>query len=164
VPDDVLAMGRTPGVDALRLYRLPGDGSEPVLVSETPVTRWSLLQVSADGLWAATGTEDLRLVIISLRDGATFPVPRTPQGTTPQSWSPEGQLWVTEEDRRGSTRLLRIEPHTGDVLEERTVGPAELGGANTILMLAMTPDGKKLAFTYERSLSSLFVVRGLEQR
>jgi tRNA A-37 threonylcarbamoyl transferase component Bud32 len=163
-PNEVLAMGRTPGVDAFRLYRLPGDGSEPVVVSETPLTTWSFLQVSADGLWAAAGTEDLRLVIISLRDGATFPVPRTPQGTTPRSWSPEGQLWVTEEDRRGATRLLRIEPHTGDVLEERTVGPAELGGANTILMLAMTPDGKKLAFTYERSLSSLFIVRGLGQR
>ncbi len=163
-PDEVLAMGRPPGVDAFRLYRLPGDGSEPILVSKTPVTRWAYLQVSADGLWAAAGTEDLRLVIISLRDGATFPVPRTPQRTTPRSWSPEGHLWVTEEDRRGATRLLRIEPHTGDVLEERTVGPADLGGASNIGTLAMTPDGKKLAFTYERSVSSLFIVRGLEQR
>ena len=162
-PNQVLAIGRTPGVDAFRLYRLPGDGSKPVLVSETPVTR-SYFQVSADGLWAAASTEDLRLVIISLRDGATFPVPRTPQRTTPQRWSPEGQLWVTEEDRRGATRLLRLEPHTGDVLEERTVGPAEREGATTIRMLAMTPDGKKLAFTYDRSLSSLFIVRGLDQR
>jgi serine/threonine protein kinase/Tol biopolymer transport system component len=162
-PNQVLAIGRTPGVDAFRLYRLPGDGSKPVLVSETPVTR-SYFQVSADGLWAAASTEDLRLVIISLRDGAAFPVPRTPQRTTPQRWSPEGQLWVTEEDRRGATRLLRLEPHTGDVLEERTVGPAEREGATTIRMLAMTPDGKKLAFTYDRSLSSLFIVRGLEQR
>jgi eukaryotic-like serine/threonine-protein kinase len=163
-PNEVLAMGRTPGVDAFRLFRLPADGSEPVLVSETPVTGWSHLQVSTDGLWAAAGTEDLRVVIISLRDGATFPVPRTPQRTTPWSWSPEGHLWVTEEDRRGATRLLRIEPHTGDVLEERTVGPADLGGASNIGTLAMTPDGKKLAFTYERSVSSLFIVRGFEQR
>ncbi len=163
-PSEVLAMGRTPGVDALRLYRLPGDGSEPVLVSDTPVTGRSFLQVSADGLWAAAGTEDLRLVIISLRDGATFPVPRTPQRTTPWSWTAEGHLWVTEEDGRGTTRLLRIEPHTGDVLEVRIVGPAELGGASNIWTLAMTPDGKKLAFTDERSASSLFIVRGLEQR
>jgi hypothetical protein len=127
------------------------------------VTRFCF-QVSADGLWAAASTEDLRLVIISLRDGATFPVPRTPQSTTPWSWSPEGQLWVTEDDGRGATRLLRLEPHTGDVLEERTVGPAERGGASTIRMLAMTPDGKKLAFTYDRSVNSLFIVRGLEQR
>ena len=163
-PNEVLAMGRTPGVDAFRLYRLPGDGSKPVLVSKTPVTRKSYLQVSSDGLWAAASTEDLRLVIISLRDGATFPVPRTPQSTTPWSWSPEGQLWVTEEDGRGATRLLRLEPRTGDVLEERPVRPAERGSANTIRMLAMTPDGKKLAFTYDRSVSSLFIVRGLEQR
>ena len=106
----------------------------------------------------------LRLVIISLRDGATFPVPRTPQRTTPWSWTAEGHLWVTEEDGRGATRLLRIEPHTGDVLEVRIVGPADLGGASNIWTLAMTPDGKKLAFTDERSASSLFIVRGLEPR
>ena len=163
-PDEVLAMGRTPGVDALRLYRLPGDGSEPVLVSETPVTRWSLLQVSADGLWAAAGTEDLRLVIISLRDGATFPVPRTPRARRRGAGRRRASSGSPRRTVGARPVCSGIEPHTGDVLEERTVGPAEVGGASTIGMIAMTPDGKKLAFTYERSVSSLFIVRGLEQR
>jgi Tol biopolymer transport system component len=160
----VLVVARAPGEDRLHLYHLDEGAAGPARVSDAALSTTVYLQISPDGRWAAALDENLRLVVISLQDGATRQVPYA--GTDlaiPRSWSPDGNLWVTEGGRSVSalTRLLRLDPRTGKVLEVRTIGPADRGGAGPLSDVVLSPDGRQIAFLYTRVVSSLQIVRGL---
>jgi hypothetical protein len=47
------------------------------------------------------------------------------------------------------------------VLEERSVGPIDSSGATRINGLALTPDGRSVAFSYRHTVGSLHILRGL---
>jgi hypothetical protein len=47
------------------------------------------------------------------------------------------------------------------VLEERSIGPAYRGGAGPIGDVALSSDGREIAFHYDRRLLSLYVASGL---
>jgi hypothetical protein len=161
---EAVVTGRAPGDSHVRLYRLGRDASSPVPVSDTALSYRGRLEISRDGRWAAAMDEDLRLVIISMEDGTALPVPRTgTDAVVPRSWSPEGNLWVTETGRElgARARLILLEPRTGKVLEERSIGPSDSGGAGTLVDLVLSPDGRKVAFTYGRKVGSLYIARGL---
>jgi len=162
----VLVVARAPGEDRLYLYRLAADASGPARVSNTALSTTAFLQVSPDGRWAAALDENLKLAVISLHDGATRQVPYAGADLAIlRGWSADGSLWVTEGGRSVSapTRLLRLDPRTGKVLEERNIGPADRGGAGPLDDVALSPDGRKVAFKYVRNLSSLQIVRGLRR-
>ena len=161
---EALVTARAPGENHVRLYRLGGDATGRAPVSNTALNFRGRLQVSRDGRWAAAMDEDLRLVVISLQDGTTRSVPGTGADTmVPRSWSPEGNLWVTEagRDLGARARLVLLEPRTGKVLEERSVGPSDSGGAGTLVDLVLSPDGRNVAFTYGRNVGSLYIARRL---
>jgi hypothetical protein len=160
----VLVVARAPGEDRLHLYRLAAGASGPARVSDTALSTTAFLQVSPDGHWAAALDEDLKLAVISLPDGVTRQVPYA--GTDLailRGWSADGTLWVTEGGRSRSapTRVLRLDPRTGKVLEERNIGPADRGGAGPLEDVVLSPDGRQVAFKYVRELSTLQIVRGL---
>jgi len=81
----------------------------------------------------------------------------------PRGWSTEGHLWVTEGGRtsRPRTRLLRVDPRSGRVLEEWNIGLAYPGGAGPILEVVLSSDGREIAFNYDRRLHRLYVASGL---
>ena len=56
-----------------------------------------------------------------------------------------------------------MDSDSGKVLEERSVGPADRGGASPVIDVAVSSDGQGLAFTYVRRLGTLYLVRGLGQ-
>ena len=159
----LLVLARPPGKGPFHLLRLPEDGSAPAQLGDTDFGSQPFLQVSPDGLWAAAMTSDLRVVTVSTRDGATRPVELG--GTelvVPHGWSRDGHLWVTQggSTSRARTRLLRVNPRTGKVLEERSIGPADPGGASPLHDVVLSPDGRDIAFGYGRYLGRLFVVSG----
>jgi len=161
--EDVLVSGRAPGDAHVRLYRLVGDATAPVRVSDAALSTLTLLQASADGRWAAVTDEDLRLVVISVQDGTVLVVPRLGAKVVPRGWSAGGGLWVTEGGTSpgARARLLRLDPRTGTLLEERSIGPSDPGGAIGLVDLVLTPDGRQIAFTYRRTIGSLSIARGL---
>src|SRR5262249_35848153 len=93
---EVLAIGRAPGEAHAHLYHLAANASTPARISDEPLSMRGRLQVSPDGRWASAVSEDSRLVLISLQDGATRTVPQMETGAIPCGWSPDGSLWVTE--------------------------------------------------------------------
>jgi hypothetical protein len=121
------------------------------------------LQLSPDGRWAAALDDQHRVVLISLERGTSEVLPRQSKDPVPRGWSPRGGLWITEAapTAAGRTRLLRVEPRTGAVLEERSVGPADPGGAGPLQDVALSRDEKTVAFEFARNLDTLFIVRDL---
>jgi hypothetical protein len=122
------------------------------------------LELSQDGRQAAALDEQLRTVLISLADGTArrLPLPSR-ELVVPHGWSREGQLWVTEggSSRQARARLLRVDPQSGTVLEERSVGPTDPGGATPVGDVVLSADGREVAFSYYRDLGKLYIVRGL---
>ena len=122
------------------------------------------LELSQDGRWAAALDEDQRAVVVSLADGTARRLPLASRELViPRGWSREGQLWVTEggSSRQARTRLLRVEPQSGRVLEERIVGPTDPGGVTQVDDVVLSADGREVAFSYLRDLGKLYIVRGL---
>jgi hypothetical protein len=72
---------------------------------------------------------------------------------------------VAERSRadRAEARLLRLNPETGKVLQERMLRPDDPGGASVLLEVVVSPDGQKVAFSYVRWVVSLAILRGLER-
>ena len=157
----LLVIARTPPETDFRLYRLADDGSKPARVTEAPLGGG--LRVSQDGRRAAALDSNRRLVIVSLRDGTTLSVPSAHADAVPHGWAPDGSLWLGQggDHAPARLRLFRVDLVTGKVLEERSVGPTDSTGAAAILALALTPDGRSVAFTYWHRLGSLYIVRGL---
>lgn len=159
----LLGIARGSGKGPALLYRLPEDGSPPAKISDVPLSPFGYLQLSPDGRWAAALDDQHRVVVISLARGTTEVLPRQSKDPVPRGWSPRGGLWITEAalTAGGRTRLLRVEPRTGAVLEERTVGPADPGGAGPLQDVVLSRDEKTVAFEFLRHLDTLFIVRGL---
>ena len=157
----LLVIGRTPPESDARLYRLADDGSKPARVTDAPLL--VPLQVSQDGRRAAALDSNRRLIIVALRDGATLSVPSGQADAVPRGWAPDGSLWLSQGGDRAPARLrlFRVDVRTGRVLEERSVGPTDSSGAADITYVALTPDGRSVAFTYRHTLGSLYIVRGL---
>jgi len=160
----VLVVARPPGGGPFHLFRLREDGSAPVQLGNTEFASQPYLQVSADGRWAAALTSEFRAVVVSTGDGTVRPVPfEETELVVPRGWSRTGDLWVTQggSTSRARTRLLRVDVPTGRVLEERSIGPIDPGGASALHDVVLSPDGRDVAFGYSRSLGRLLVVSGV---
>jgi Tol biopolymer transport system component len=157
----VLVVGRSPRDEHFGLYLLAGDDSPALPIGKAMLRDWPL-RISRDGRWAAAMDEDLRTVIISVRDGSIRPVPGMDAGAVmPRGWAPDGTLWISG-TAGFPAPLLRLEPETGKVLETRTLRPDDPGSASLLLDVAVSPDGRQIAFSYQRWVLSLAILRGLE--
>jgi hypothetical protein len=81
----------------------------------------------------------------------------------PRSWTLSGDLWITEGGRtaRARTPLLRVNARSGEMLERRSIGPADPTGATALVDVVVSPDGSEVAFTYGRFLGNLYLAQGL---
>jgi Tol biopolymer transport system component len=161
----VLLAGRSPDTAQFHLYQL-SEGRSLKKVSNVPVGADGFLQVSPDGRFAAFLDEDAGALVLSLRDGTSRAVPRV--GTElliPEGWSGPGQLWMLlgAGSRQAQNRLLRIELESGRVLERRMITPSDPGGAGPIRDVVFSRDGRTTAYSYVRSIDTLYVSRGLGQ-
>ena len=145
------------------LYRFKEGGSAPEKISNARLSRIGCLQISSDEGWAAALDQQLRVAVISIQDGTATVLPRNSGQSVPRGWSRRGGLWITEVGPRTGSRtpLLRVDPRTGAVLEERTVGPADPAGAGPVQDVVLSADEKSVVFEYSRRLKTLLIVRGL---
>src|SRR5262249_31720322 len=145
------------------LFVLPQDGSAATRLSDAPVISRRVLQLSPHARWAATLDKNEALVLFSSKDGSESRLPEAGADAVPRGWSAEGHLWGTRGGDRtpASARLLRFDVEHRRLLEERTVGPIEIGGTVYLRDVAISPDGRSTAFVYSRTLGYLYVLRGL---
>jgi len=164
----LLATSRDASDADYHLVVFPQDGSPATRLSDTPVLGLGrrILHLSPDDRWAATLDKNEILVLFSTKDGSVSRLPEAGADAVPRGWSAEGHLWVTRGgDRTPATaRLLRFDVERRRPLEERTVGPTETSGTIYLRDVAISPDGRSVAFVYTRNLGYLYVLRGLLQQ
>ncbi len=159
----LLVIGRAPSDDDYHLLQLPEDGSPARRLSDVPLTARRILHLSPDASWAATLDKNDVLLLLSMKDGSVSRLPEAGADAVPRGWSSGGDLWVTRPGDRtpARVRLLRLDLEHHRLLEERTVGPTETSGAIYLRDVAISPDGRSVAFVYGRNLGYLYTLRGL---
>jgi Tol biopolymer transport system component len=146
-----------------QLYLQDLAGGPPRRLGTEPIGFGSVL-VSPDGAWATAMGLDRRLRLLSVPDGAAQLVPGVLTGEMPAGWSGDSRALFVYRfgDQPVSIRRVDIASGKGTVVAE--VLPSDPGGVDWIGPITITPDGSRFAYSYLRTLSQLFLVRGLEKR
>jgi len=134
-------------------------------LSDAPLNARRLFLLSPEDRWVATLDKDDHLLVLSTRDGAVLRLPEAGPDALPRGWSADGHLWVSRGGDRTPVvaRLLKLDIERHKVLEERSVRPAEPSGAIYLRDLAISPDGRTVAYIYGRNVGYLYLLRGVLQ-
>jgi dipeptidyl aminopeptidase/acylaminoacyl peptidase len=95
--------------------------------------------------------------------GDARPIRGIERGDRPIKWAQDGEHIFLRQSAADNTsvRLYRLNVTTGkrDFIKE--IGPTDPVGAR-MMSVAITPDGKSYAYSYQRDLGSLYLVKGLK--
>jgi serine/threonine protein kinase len=119
---------------------------------------------SPDGTLVAAVGLDRRPRLVSVSDGAARLVPGALAGELPAGWSLDSRALFVYRYGDRPTRVRRVDVESGSASLVAEVVPSDPGGVESIGPITITPDGSRFAYSYIRTLSQLFLVRGLEQR
>lgn len=92
--------------------------------------------------------------------------PRAAAGLLPEdiwaSWASDGKSIYVYQDKVTQFDLFRLELATGKRQLLRTLAPPDAAGLSGIETFRITPDGKSYAYSYNRALSTLYLVDGVK--
>jgi len=154
----VILSASEPGKQSrLFLHDLSADRPRPL----TPegVAYWV---VAPDGSAIAVRGPGLSILIYDLEGSQPREVPGLTGTEVPVGWITEGLLVVRSGDSTSPLgQIYRIDPATGRQEPWTSILPRDRAGIMNLVMFRVTPDGKSMAYTWHRALSSLYVADGL---
>ncbi len=119
--------------------------------------------VSPDGLLAATNGTDRGILLVPTGGGGEpRPVPGTGPSDLPFGWSADQRYLLAYRRDEVPARAFRIEAATGKRELWKQWAPADRAGVLSIADPQVAAGGRWYAYTYERLLSDLYLVEGLE--
>lgn len=116
-------------------------------------------QVSPDGRWFVT-TDKHQLALALVGGGAARKIGPLQNGETVVRWSGDGRFLFLQQLEGDTTKISRLEIVSGRREPWRTLKIPE-PGADFVGTLALSADGKTCAFSFQRDLSNLYLVKGL---
>ncbi len=125
----------------------------------TPDNTWALA-ISPDSTLAAAVSPGQKVSLWPVAGGSPRPVVASEPGDRPAGWTPDGRhLWAY---RRGEipASIYRLDLVNGTRQVWKTLLSRDSVGVSSI-DFCVTPTGHAYFYSYERSLSDLFVVSGL---
>lgn len=152
----VLLIGSERG-HGLRCYTRPMDGGPlKALTSEGSNTCRS----SPDSRYMVASEPSGALSVYSLEDGKKHPIPSS-DGMLPIRWSDNHSILTY---RRGELpgKVLQVEVVSGKQSLIKELTPGDRAGVSQVQIVAATPDGRTLAYSYQQALYELYVVEGLK--
>jgi hypothetical protein len=135
---------------------LPGGRPRPVTDEDT----WGIA-ISGDGAQVAAISVNGPVTLWPAAGGASRTLPGTEPGDRPVNWAPDGRsLWVF---RRGEVpaRVFTVDVQTGRRALWKTLMPPDAAGVYSVDQVRVTPSGNAYFYSYRRTLSELYEVRGL---
>jgi serine/threonine protein kinase len=118
--------------------------------------------VSPDGKFFVTLTPD-HFALLPIAGGKIRVIATAEPGERAVRWSVDGQYLFIRRPMQDGRRmqLLRLNVATGQKQVWKDLGPADPVGA-AVISVAITPDGKSYAYSYQRGLSNLYLLEGVK--
>ncbi|MGB6877738.1 MAG: protein kinase [Candidatus Acidiferrales bacterium] len=118
--------------------------------------------VSPDGRFVFARDLTGKAYMYSLAGGAPRAVAGLLPGDIWANWAGDGKSIYVYEDKVTKLDLFRIDAATGNRQLIRTMAPRDSAGLSGIETFRITPDGKSYAYSYNRALSTLYLVDGVK--
>ncbi|HEY3124113.1 MAG TPA: protein kinase [Thermoanaerobaculia bacterium] len=118
--------------------------------------------ISPDGKFAAVSGPDRRLYLYPIAGGEPTPIPGLDPADIPSGWTADGRSIFVRRRGEVPAKIFLVDPQSGRKEIWKQLTPADPAGVTNVSGLAVTPDGKSYAYTYNRSLADLYVVEGLK--
>jgi eukaryotic-like serine/threonine-protein kinase len=156
----IVVQGTEPG-RRTRLYTLDLDGGSPkVLTPEGYSSAGSL--VSPDGKDYVAACLDLKPCLIPLSGGEPRSIPGVTITDGPIQWSEDSRFLYMYQVGALPSTVERVDLATGKRTPWKTLAPADLAGVHGVTVVRMTPDARVCLYSYLRTFSDLYLVRGLK--
>ena len=163
--------------DGKRLLLLGNEPDRPLRMFALDLEGGPAQPVTPEGLGVATDTisPDGRTLVaqrfgagesflVPLQDGGgePRPLPAVKRGELPLRWSADGRsLFVAADGGPPPRDVILLDPVTGRRTPWRQIKPLDPAGIQGLGGLLPTPDGRAYVYNARRTLSSLFLVEGL---
>jgi eukaryotic-like serine/threonine-protein kinase len=118
--------------------------------------------IAPDGSRVVAMSPDEEVVIWDMNGGTPRAVPGLTPGDLPIGWTADGQSVYVY--RRGEipARVSRVHVTSGARQAWRQFEPADIAGVGTVSAVLVTPDGTAAVYSYEQTLSELYLIDRLE--
>jgi dipeptidyl aminopeptidase/acylaminoacyl peptidase len=157
----------TKGKEApIALYTVGSEGGKPRRIPSDDVQAEGCCVVSPDGDMTAYVSKEGRLKIVPLSgSGDSRFVPNLPADgkDSPIRWSADGRFLYMTRLGELPARVQRVDLTTGRKEVWKDLSPADPSGVVIVNTVAMSPDGRSYAYSYQRVVASdLYVLNGLK--
>jgi len=136
------------------LYATDSKGAAPKLIMAGVVAG---LGASPDGE-AILAIQNGRGIVQSTTSNGTRPMPTLPQGQFPASWANDSRHIFTQEVTATGVNLYKVDLETGRSELWQVIKPKDQVGLRPMVnAVAITPDGRWMAYQYGTQVSQLYV-------
>jgi eukaryotic-like serine/threonine-protein kinase len=160
LPDgkNIVFVGKEPG-HALRSYVQNIDGGPP-----RPITPEGVVGslVSADGKFLLGHDRSNKKTLYSVATGEAQPVAALEADDWVIRWGPDAKSIYTCTRSQIPLKLCKVNLETGRKELLKELNPADPAGILGSINVLMTPDAKAYIYSFTRSLSDLYLVKGLQ--
>lgn len=118
--------------------------------------------ISPDGQRVIMRTADFQYVLLSLKDQSVQLLKNLEAGEEPLEWTKDGHAIYVYSTRRIPCKIYKLEITTGNRQEFKEIIPPDPVGISEISTFRVSSDERIYAYTYQRILSALFQIRGLQ--
>jgi Tol biopolymer transport system component len=144
----------------LGLYMLPLDGDPKPITPEGFDIHGDA--VAPDGERIAVVNPNDEPVVWSIAEGRAKRVPGLAAGDNPVGWTADGAALYVSRHGELPAKVYQVEVASGRKQLWRTFTPPDPAGVGGLSSLLITRDGRSAVYSYEQTLSELYLVVGLQ--
>jgi hypothetical protein len=157
--EHILLVASSPPGHPIAMYETDAKGTPPKLIGEGGFGRAG---ASPDGAWVVFQKAG-KLMLKKIAGGEPTELPNVPATVIPIAWGIDAQHVFMQEGQQNETRIGRLDLKTGKIEPWQVIRPKDQVGlrANNN-PVAITSDGKWMAYAYGNELDQLYVSDGLK--
>jgi Tol biopolymer transport system component len=145
-----------------RLYIVDPNGTKKVAITPegvVPLYSWTVT-ISPDGKFVIAVGKDQKVYRYPIDGGQPILIPGLSTEEEPFQWSADGKSIYIYKHGELPARVFEVDIATGERKLFKELMPSDPSGVTGIENLRFTPDAKSYAYSYERVLSTLYIVSG----
>jgi Tol biopolymer transport system component len=146
----------------LRPYVQDISGGPPRPILKEGIVLPRPVVISPDGSQVPCQSAEHKWMLCSLTSDATKPLPGLGVAEQAAQWTPDGKSLYVFDPHEMPLQLMKLDVATGKRTPWKDLAPSDMSGVHGSIFLAITPDGRSVAYSTGREFSELFAVDGVK--
>ena len=156
--EHILLSASSPPGNPVAIYETDRKGTAPKLIASKAISRAG---VSSDGMWTIC-QRNADQFLQSMKGGEPKRFPNLAPGEFLIDWAGDPEHIFTQQNTSYGANLRRLDLKSGKSEPWQVIRPKDQVGLRPMNPVAITPDGKWIAYAYGNTLDQLYVSDGLK--